>query len=311
MRLAWLVLRRLGVLVIVMLGAATVVFVVLRLSGDPVALFAAPDTPAETLARIRNEMGFNDPLYAQYGRYIWSLARGDLGISLRYNRPVAELVLDRLPATLQLGLAGLALAVVGGVAAGVLAAVHRGGLFDQIGVAGALLGQSVPPFWLGLMLILLFAVQWHLLPTFGTGSPRHLVLPALTVAAFATARIARLTRAAFLEVLGEDYLRTARAKGLREAVVLLRHAAPNAAIPVLTVISLTLSALVGGSIVTETVFAWPGLGRLMVQGVTGRDYPLVQGAVLVVALLVAAITVVTDVLYVLIDPRIRVGRRES
>lgn len=298
-------LSRIFAVLLVMIGAATIVFAVLRLSGDPVVLYAAPDTPLETLVRIRHEMGFDAPIYVQYARYLVGLARGDLGDSLRYEQPVAALLLDRLPATLLLAGAAFAVAMVFGIAAGVVSAVRRGSAYDQLSVTGALLGQAVPSFWLGLMLILVFGVHFRLLPTSGSGTLRHLILPAITLGAFFTARIARLTRTAFLEVLGEDYLRTARAKGVREATVLIRHAAPNAAIPIVTVLAVTLSQLVGGAIVTETVFAWPGMGRLMVQGVLVRDYPLVQGAVLLIAGVVAVVSFATDLLYAALDPRIR------
>ncbi|WP_455387836.1 ABC transporter permease [Petrachloros mirabilis] len=310
MRFLSLLLRRVLAVLVVMVGAATIVFGVLRLSGDPVLLFAAPDTPPEVLAQIRHDMGFDAPIYVQYALYLRNLATGDLGVSIRYDQPVTALIIDRLPTTLQLTFAGLLIAVVFGVLAGVIAAVSRGSIYDQLSVVLSLLGQAVPPFWLGLMLILVFAVHWRLFPTFGTGDLRHLVLPAITVGAFSTARIARLTRAAFLDVLSEDYLRTARGKGLRETAVFIRHAAPNAAIPIVTVISVTLSTLVGGAIITETVFALPGLGQLMVQGVLVRDYPLVQGSVLVVAIIVTLISLATDTIYMALDPRIRFGGRE-
>ncbi len=290
---------------VVMIGTSTIVFGAVRLSGDPAALFAGEDTSPETLARIRQDLGFDRPLAIQYIDYFRGLATADLGRSLRYGQPVSELIAQRLPATLGLAMSGLALATLIGVPSGVASAITRGKAWDRVSMLLSLLGQSVPPFWLGILLILVFAVHFPLFPTSGYGDVRHLILPAVTIGGYFAARISRLTRAAFLEVLGQDYLRTARSKGIAERIVLVRHAAPNAAIPILTVVSVTISTLIGGSMIVEIVFAWPGLGQLMLQGVQTRDYPLVQGVVVIVSMLVAVTSFVTDLLYLKLDPRIR------
>lgn len=305
MRLLLLLLQRVATVVVVMWGAATIVFGVLRLSGDPAVLFASPDAGPEALAQIRRTLGFDRPIHVQYAEYILHVATGDFGQSVRYNQPVGDMIRSRLPATLLLATSALVIATVIGVLAGIVSAFKRNTLWDRFAMFGSLFGQSIPPFWLGIMLVLVFAVGLRWLPTSGDGTARHLILPAFTVGAYMAARISRLTRAAFLEVLGQDYLRTARSKGLRELAILLRHTAPNAAIPVITVLSVTISTLIGGSIAVEMVFAWPGIGQLMVQGVLTRDYPLVQGTVLIVSLLVAVTSLITDVLYVRLDPRIR------
>jgi peptide/nickel transport system permease protein len=299
--------RRLGQLVVVLLGASTLVFGLLRLSGDPAVLFVGPDASHEDVARVRAELGFDDPLPVQYLRFLSRAAVGDFGLSLRYDRPALEMVAESFPATLELTLAALLLSTLLAVPAGVLAGVYRGSLYDNAAMVGSLLGQSVPTFWLGIMLIVFLAVQVPLLPTSGRGTWAHLVLPAVTLGTFSVARIARLTRSGMLEVLTQDYIRTARAKGTGEGRVVFRHALRNAALSALTVVSFTLSALVGGAIITETIFAWPGVGRLLLQGVSVRDYPLVQAAVFVIALFVTAINLLTDLLYAVLDPRIQYG----
>ena len=280
-------------------------FLLLRLSGDPATLFVGQDATAEQVERVRHELGLDRPLIVQYGQFLFKAAQGDFDRSLRFNRPALEMVLVVLPDTLRLALTSLALAALVGVPVGAVSALYRGSLLDSVITVLTLLGQSLPVFWLGILLILLFAVDLHWLPTSGSDTLAHLVLPAATLGAFFAARFAQLTRSGLQEVLAEDYIRTARAKGLRERVVLFGHALRNVAIGQVTVAALTFSALLGGAIVTETIFAWPGLGRLLLEAVNNRDYPLVQATVFVIALFVTLANVIADLLYAALDPRIR------
>jgi ABC-type dipeptide/oligopeptide/nickel transport system permease component len=298
-------LRRLLRTIVVVWGVVTVVFIVVRLSGDPIALMVAPETPPEEVARLRERMGLNDPLPVQYAVFLGDAARGEFGTSIRYRQDALGVVVDRVPATLQIAFTAFALAVVVAVPIGVVSAVRPNSLLDNVAMLGALVGQAVPTFFLGIVLILLFAVRLGWFPTSGLGSPAGLVLPAVTLGAFAMASITRLTRAAMLEVLGQDYVRTARAKGLGETIVVNRHALRNALVPVVTIMGLQFGALLGGSVVTETVFALPGLGRLIVQSIGNRDYPVVQAGVFLIAVAFVGVNLVVDLLYALLDPRIR------
>jgi peptide/nickel transport system permease protein len=300
-------LRRLLRTIVVVWGVVTVVFIVVRLSGDPIALMVAPETPPEEVARIRDRMGLNDPLPVQYLVFLGDIGRGDFGTSLRYNTDALQVVLDRVPATLQIALTAFALAVVVAVPIGVLSAVKPNSLLDNAAMLLALVGQAVPTFFLGIVLILFFAVRFRWFPTSGLESPAGLVLPAVTLGAFAMASITRLTRAAMLEVLGQDFVRTARAKGLRESIVVNQHALRNALVPVVTIMGLQFGALLGGSVVTETVFALPGMGRLIIQSIGNRDYPVVQAGVFVIALAFVGVNLVVDLLYAALDPRIRLS----
>jgi peptide/nickel transport system permease protein len=291
-------------LLVVLFGVSTLIFVVLRLSGDPVALFVADTATVEEIEVVRRAMGFDRALPIQYLRFLREVAAGDFGTSFRFNQPALGLVLQRLPATLVLALASIAVATVIGVPLGVVAALTRGTRYDAAVMVVTFLGQSVPTFWLGIILILVFAVDLRLLPSSGGPSLAHLVLPGATLGAYMMARVARMARSSMLEVLRQDYIRTARAKGLRERAVVLRHGLKNASIGIVTMIGFTFATLVGGAIVTETIFAWPGVGRLLVQSVYARDYPVVQAAVFVTALFVVACNLLTDLLYVYLDPRI-------
>jgi ABC-type dipeptide/oligopeptide/nickel transport system permease component len=250
-------------------------------------------------------MGFDQPLYQQYLIYLGQLAKGDLGTSFRFQRPVLDLALERLPATVELAAVSMALATVVAVPLGVIAAVRRYSRWDSGVMLGSLLGQSVPTFWLGILLILVFAVQFRVLPTSGRGSWQQVILPSITLGAYMMALIARLTRSGMLEVLGEDYVRTARAKGLFERAVLLRHALRNAMLPVVTVLGLQVGALLGGAIITEAVFAWPGIGTLAINAIYARDYPIVQATVLISAAIFVGINFLLDLTYQYLDPRIR------
>jgi ABC-type dipeptide/oligopeptide/nickel transport system permease component len=253
---------------------------------------------------LRHELGLDKPLYEQYGLYIERVVRGDLGDSIRLRLPVGSLIVQRVPRTLDLTVAALLLAAVGGITAGVLSAVFRGRLPDHAAMLGALVGVSLPSFWLGLMLILLFGVKLRWLPIAGAEQPTSIILPAVTLAVIPLATIARLTRSSLLEVLGEDYIRTAKAKGVPYWRVIAKHGLRNSIIPVITVIGIQFGTLLGGAIIVETVFAWPGIGRLLIDAVGARDFPLVQGIVLFVAAGVVAVNLLADILYAYVDPRI-------
>jgi ABC-type dipeptide/oligopeptide/nickel transport system permease component len=284
---------------------STVVFVVMRLSGDPVPLLLPPDAPRSEYARVAKELGTDRPLPVQYGVFLGSALRGDFGRSIHFRQPAADVVLAYLPATAELGLTAFALALVIAIPIGVVSAVRRNSLVDQITMAVALVGQSAPTFFVGILLILVLSLKAGWLPTSGRGDWTHLVLPALTLGAFAMASIARLTRSALLEVLRADYVRTARAKGLRERMVVIKHALRNAAIPIVTITALQFGTLLGGAVVTETVFAWPGIGRLAIQSIYNRDYPVVQCVVFLSALLFIVINLTVELIYGVLDPRIR------
>jgi peptide/nickel transport system permease protein len=292
---------------LVILGVVTLMFLVLRLSGDPVALLLGMEATPEQVEQVRRNMGFDRGIHVQYLSFLTSLARGDFGRSIRFNSPTLSMVLERLPASLELAVVSCVLATVFAVPLGVVAAVKRNSLLDNISIFLSLLGQSVPTFWLGIMAILFFSVKLKIFPTSGSGSVKHLILPTVSLAAYSMARIARLTRSAMLDVLGQDYLRTARAKGLTERVVIYRHALLNASIPIVTVVAFMFATVMGGSIVTEVVFAWPGVGRLLVEAVHNRDYPLAQTCVFFIAIFVTAVNLLADIVYMAIDPRIRLG----
>ena len=301
------IVRRLLLLGVVLFGVSTLIFVILRLSGDPTALFVAETATAEDVQKVRQAMGFDDPPYVQYGRFLARAAVGDFGTSFRFSQPAIGIVLQRFPATLALTVAAIGLATVAGVPLGVVAALTRGSGGDRAVMVVTFLGQAVPTFWLGIMMILFFAVELKLFPASGGGTAAQLVLPGATLGIYMLSRIARITRSSMLEVLRQDYIRTARAKGLRERAVVLRHGLKSASISIVTMIGFTFATLIGGAIVTETVFAWPGVGRLLVEAVYTRDYPVVQAAVFVTALFVATCNLLTDLLYAYLDPRIRYG----
>lgn len=297
--------RRLLHTVFVLFGVTLLVFVLIRASGDPASLYMPEDsTPAEVEA-FREEMGWDRPVYVQYLSFLSRLLHGDFGLSLRHHAPALGLVLERAPATLELSFVSLAFAVVIAVPIGVLSAIRRNSLLDALARVFALLGQSLPTFWLGIILIIFFAVDLHVLPAFGRGSALNLILPGFTLGFPAAATIMRLLRSSVLEVMGMDYVRTARAKGLKEPVVLVRHILRNAAVPTLTVVGLQAGYLLSGSVVTETVFAYPGMGRLAVQAIVGRDFAVVQTFVIVTSLIFATVNLAVDLLYTVVDPRIR------
>ncbi len=300
------VLSRLAQSVLVVLLSLSAVFGMVRLGGDPVLLFLPMDIQAKDVNEIRQRLGFNDPLLVQYGRFMAGAVRGDFGQSLRYRRDALGLVLERLPATLLLAGSAIALTLVIAVPLGVLTAVRRDTLVDHVGTLATVLGQATPGFWLGLMLIYVFSVQLHWLPTGGTGTLAHLVMPSVVLAAFFAARVARLTRSATLDVLGEEYITTARAKGLSEARVIAKHTLRNSAIPIVTLAGLEAGQLLGGAVIAETIFAWPGLGRLTVQALLNRDFPVVMAAVSFTSIIFTLMNLAVDLSYGWLDPRVRV-----
>jgi peptide/nickel transport system permease protein len=299
------VVRRLLLTIPVLLGVLFVVMLTMDLiPGDPVALMLGDAATKETIAKFREHLGLDRPLVVRYLRYLGQVVTGDLGRSIQQNRPVVDELADAWPATLQLTTTALALAALVGVATGIVSAVWPNSVFDALSRLSSLFGLSMPVFWTGLVLIVVFAFWLPLLPVGGVGSPAHLVLPAVTLALPSIAMIARMTRSSVLEVLREDYVRTARAKGVGERLVVVKHALRNAAIPILTLIGLQAGQLMGGAVLTETVFAWPGLGRLMVKAIFARDYILLQGLVLIFALAFVVINLVVDLSYGALDPRV-------
>jgi peptide/nickel transport system permease protein len=297
---------RLATAVLVILGVSVVSFFLTFLTGDPAEIMLPPGATAVQIEKFRAEWGFADPVPVQYWRFLTRAVHGDFGVSLRHGQSSLPLIVARLPATLQLTVTAMLLAIVLAVPLGVLAATHRGGPIDLLAMSVALVGQSVPNFWLAIMMILLFAVSWGVLPTSGRGGVAHVVMPAAAIAINLMALLTRLVRSTMIEMLSEDYVRTARAKGLRELFVTSRHALPNALIPLVTVVGLQFGYILGGAVVIETVFTWPGVGLFTIQAILNRDYPVVQAAVFILASAVVLINLVVDLLYVWLDPRIRV-----
>ena len=301
------IVRRLLVAIPTVFGVATVVFSLLRmLPGDPASIIAGPAATPDQIANIRRQLELTDPLWQQYVGFIGRLMRGDLGISTRTGSPVIQEIMTRAPYTAVLAVTSLVIAIAIGVTAGVIAATRRNTGAD-VGISGsAVFGASMPTYWLGLMLIIVFAVHFRMFPAAGSDRGAiSLVLPAITLALFSTGLIARQTRSAMLEVLGQDFVRTARAKGAARTAVLIRHALRNALLPIVTVIGLQFGTLLGGAVLTESIFAWPGVGRLLVDSIGARDYPVVQGVVLLLSLSFIAINLITDLIYAYVDPRIR------
>jgi peptide/nickel transport system permease protein len=300
--------RALRHLLVVMVCTASLVFVVLRLTGDPAMMVAPPGATLDDLAAIRRDLGLDRPIGVQYVEFLRKLAVGDLAESFRYRRPALEIVGERAAATIQLAVVAQLLAIAVAVPLGVIAAIRRDSWVDGALTGLATLGQSIPHFWLGLMAIVVFAVHLGWLPTSGRGGWLHLVLPAITLSSYSMASLTRLMRSSVLEVLGSDYIRTARAKGLGAGLVLFKHALKNAMIPVVTLTGLQLGVLLSGAVIVETVFAWPGVGRLIIEAINTRDYPLVQAGVVLMALLFVVVNQGVDLCYRWLDPRMA-GRR--
>jgi ABC-type dipeptide/oligopeptide/nickel transport system permease component len=320
--------RRLLLLIPMAIGMVVVTFgLLLIIPGDPAAVLLGQDATPEAILNLRNSLGLNDPWYIRLWNYFAALLQGDMGRSIFQNQPVSEIIAGRLGATIELAVVALLLASVIGITLGVLAAIRQGSWVDTVTMLFAQLGVSMPVYWLGLLLMLLFAVQLGWLPSIGRGVPMHealwaaltgrpqvlwesflhIALPALALAANSAAIISRLVRASMLEVLREDFVRTAYAKGLRKGRVVVRHALRNALLPVLSVIGLRFGALLGGAVLTESIFAWPGLGQLTISAISQRDLPLIQGIVLTFAIVFALVNLIVDLLYAAVDPRVRLG----
>jgi peptide/nickel transport system permease protein/oligopeptide transport system permease protein len=299
-------IRRLLYTIPVLIGISVILFIMLSaLPGDPAQVLAGDMATPEEVERIRVQLGLDRPLYEQYGKFLFNLAQFDLGRSARTQNPVTEEIWARLPNTFVLAVAAIFLACMFGIPAGIISAVKPYSWMDAVVTSGALFGISMPVFWLGLMLVVVFSVFLRWLPAGGIGEFKHIILPSVTLASFVVAFIARMTRASMLEVLGQDYITTARSKGLKENILIVRHALPNALIPIITMIGLQFGMLLGGAVLTETVFAWPGLGRLIVDSILARDYPMIQGVILIFGLLYVLVNLVVDLIYAFVDPRIR------
>jgi peptide/nickel transport system permease protein len=304
----WLfIARRIGQAIIVLFCVATVAFLVVRMAGDPVKAMLPENATLAQEQALRHVLGLDKPLIQQYASYLWGLLHLDFGQSLFFHQPALDIILGRLPATLQLSAAALVFALVVSIPAGIISAVRRGKATDSSVMGVVLVGQSTPAFFVGIVLILVFSVELKWLPASGIGGFSHLILPAITLGLYSMAMIARLLRSSLIDVLGEDHIRTARAKGLSPSKVILTNGLRNASLPVVTIVGLEIGSLLGGAILTETVFSWPGVGRLTVEAVTNRDYPLMQATVLFLAVVFVVVNLVVDILYAFLDPRVRLS----
>jgi ABC-type dipeptide/oligopeptide/nickel transport system permease component len=300
------IVKRLGFSVFVLVGVSVVVFLLLHLApGDPVRLLLSEDVPDDIAQHVKRELGLDRPLYVQYWVFVSKAMRGDLGQSLYYKKPALPIIMEHLPATIELTFAALFISLAIAIPMGILSALRRDSIWDYVGMLLATIGQATPIYWLGIMLILILSIQLQLLPSSGRGGLENLILPAITLGAPLMAIVTRLVRSGMLDILGEDYVRTAHAKGLSETAVITKHAMKNMMIPVVTVVGLQLGFLLGGAVITETVFAWPGVGRVVVTAMGARDYPMVQAATLLVSVYFVGINLLLDILYVYLDPRIR------
>lgn len=298
-------LRRLPRTVLTLLGVVTITFILGRLTGDPVAMLLPETATLEDYERIRASLGLDQPLPYQYLTYLGGLLQGDLGTSIVFNRAALDVVMERIPATLQLGIPAFVLSVALGIPLGVVAVLNRNRSIDRVVMGLSLAGQSMPSFFVGILLILFFGVYLKLTPTFGNDTWRHFILPTVTLLIYPLAIIIRLTRSAMLEVINQTYVRVAHAKGLSPQTVVMRHTLRNALIPVITVVGLQVAAIISGSAIVETVFAWPGIGSLAVNSIGGRDYPVIQAIVLLTAAAFGIANMLVDLLYVVVDPRIQ------
>ncbi|MCI0546754.1 MAG: ABC transporter permease [Candidatus Rokubacteria bacterium] len=297
-------LRRVIRLLVVATGVSLITFAILQMSGDPVALMM-PEAPEADRARLRDSLGFNDPVPVQFARFVGNALRGEFGHSFYHRAPAVDLVLERMPTTLILTVAAMALAMLVSIPAGIYSAIRRYSVTDHIVTVLVFLGQSMPVFWTGIMLMLLFAVSWRLLPVSGWGGWQFAILPAVTLGIFQAPLLLRIVRSSMLEVLSLDYVRTARSKGVAEWRVICRHALTNAALPLITVTGIQFGLLLGGAVITETVFAIPGVGRLIVRAIQQLDFPVVQAGVFLLAMIVVMVNFAVDLLYVYLNPQIR------
>ncbi|MBA5941944.1 MAG: ABC transporter permease [Methanophagales archaeon] len=304
------IVRRIGLMIFIMLGVSIITFSMMHfVPGDPAEVIAieryGEEVTADTIAHVRTELGLDQPVYIQYLRWLSNVLQGDLGYSFRTDRPVLDEILARLPATIQLALAGMLASLLISIPVGIISATRQYSAVDNVSMFGALLGVSMPNFWLGLLLILFFSVYLGWLPVFGRGGIEHLILPAITLGTGMAAITTRLIRSSMLEVLSQDYIQTARAKGLKERVVVYKHALKNAMIPVATVVGLQFGSLLEGAVIVEVIFAWPGIGRLLVDSIFARDFMVIQGCLLFIAAMFVLVNLLVDVFYAYLDPRIR------
>jgi ABC-type dipeptide/oligopeptide/nickel transport system permease component len=302
------IVRRTFYSIITLFILSLTIFTVVRLTGDPALLLAEPGARPEDLQRIREQWGLDRPWPVQYASFMKNVFRGELGKSFNYRLPVSELYFQRLPNSLELALAATLISILLGVPAGLLSAVKVNGFWDNIGKIVALMGLSIPGFWLGLVMILVFAVWLRWLPTSGQGGWQHLVMPSIALGWYFAASLLRLTRSSMLEVMRSEYIKLARLKGLPEAVVLALHGFKNALIPVFTLAGVNLVIMVNAAVIIEVIFAWPGIGRLLFEGIFQRDFPLVQGVVVMAGFMIVGVNLIIDILYAYIDPRIRFSR---
>ena len=298
-------LKRILEFIPVLLIISFIVFSLVYIAGDPVALMLPEDASQEDVEQLRKSMGLDKPFVVQYGNYMLNLVQGDFGQSFRYNTAALPLVLERLPATLELGIAAMIIAIIVAIPLGVWSATKKNTSMDLLATGGAVLGKAMPSFWLGIMLILFFSVMLGWFPVSGRGTLAHLILPAISLATGIAAEMTRLIRSNMVEILSQDYVRTAKSKGIRDFFVVYKHAFRNSLIPVVTITALQTSTLVGGALITETVFSWPGLGQLLIQAVNTRDMAIVQASVFVIAILVIFMNLLADVVYRILDPRIK------
>ncbi|MBU5445158.1 nickel ABC transporter permease [Paenibacillus sp. MSJ-34] len=313
-----LIVKRLINMIPTLLVVATIVFIITRLiPGDPAAVMLGPQASVEDIAKLRDKLGLNEPIIMQYLNYLGDLVRGDLGTSLSYNQPVLSIIMERFPNTLLLSVCALLIALVIGIPAGIVSATRQYSFLDYALMILALIGVSMPIFWLGVMLVLFFSVELGWFPATGMGSLadgfgtflKHLVLPSFALSTVSMATFARITRSSMLEVIKQDYIKTARAKGLRESIVVWKHALKNALTPLLTVIGMQISMMLGGAVLTETIFSWPGMGRLVVDAIDKRDFVVVQGTVLFIALIFVLVNLVVDILYQVVNPRVNMDKK--
>ncbi|MFH0768249.1 MAG: ABC transporter permease [Chloroflexota bacterium] len=299
------VLKRIGQGILVVFVVSIIIFMLARLSGDPAVLMAPIEAKPEDIERIREILGLNEPLYVQYGRFALSALKGEFGISMRLNRPAMEVWLERIPNTLMLGAGALLFAFTVGIGIGLVSAIKMGTWFDNFGKVFALLGQSIPSFWLALMLMLLFAVQLRWLPTSGTGDWRNVIMPSFSLGWIFCAAQCRISRSSMLDVLDSEYVKMARIKGVPEFWVMMKHALKNASLPIITLMAMNMITLVNGTVVIETIFNWPGIGRLVIDSIYSRDYTMVQTCVFIASVFFVTMNILIDIIYAYVDPRIR------
>ncbi|WP_438315708.1 ABC transporter permease [Sporosarcina sp. FA9] len=290
---------------LVLLIISLMIFMLVYVAGDPVAMMLSADATPQEIQQFRVALGFDQPFHIQFGHYIINMVQGDFGTSYQYGVSALSLVLERLPATLELAIASMVIAIAIAIPLGILSAIRPNSIIDSIATSLSVVGKAIPNFWLGIMLILIFAVNLKIMPVSGTGSWKHIVLPAITLGTAMSAEITRLVRSNMIEILQQDYIRTAKSKGQKSIVIVMKHAFRNSLVPVITITLLQMASLVGGSFITEMIFSWPGVGQLIIQAVYEKDLPIIQAAVFVTAIIILFMNLITDVLYRVLDPRIK------